>query len=242
MASASTIKELRTVTLFRSLSDATLRQIAAASIIQDYQSEEHILMQGEPCRAVYFILKGEVRVYRVSREGREQVLVRLHPGQAFNTVPAFQEDGRNPANAVSLAEVKLCALLKDDFAHLVRTHGDLAIAILRDFADRLTHLTDLVEGLALHTVQGRLARFLLDHATGSSERQEPRTKAQVDGSPPETVKLRWTQQEIATHLGTVRDMVGRGLRAFQDADLIRLDRSRIILLNRQGLENIAEQQ
>ncbi|MGC9348397.1 MAG: Crp/Fnr family transcriptional regulator [Anaerolineae bacterium] len=242
MALESTINDLRAVTLFKSLSDATLQQIAATGIVQSHQGGEHILMEGDPCRAVYFILKGEMRVYRVSQEGREQVLVRLSSGQAFNTVPAFQEDGRNRANAVTLDEVELCVLFKEDFLHLVHTRGDLAMAVLRDFADRLTHLTDLVEGLALHTVQGRLARFLLDHAGESPEHQEARTRTERREPEPAAVKRRWTQQEIATHLGTVRDMIGRGLRTFQDDGLIRLDRSRIILLDRQGLEEIAQEQ
>jgi CRP/FNR family transcriptional regulator len=231
----STTDELRTIELFRTLSDATLRDIAAAGILKSYPEGEHIVLEGAPCTSIYFILKGEVRIYRVSREGREQVLVRLGPGQTFNVVPAFQDDSRNPANALTLSEVDLCVLVKADFLRLVRSRGDLALTVLRDFADRLTHLTDLVEGLALHTVQGRLARFLLDHAG------EPETSQRGPGQTSSVMKLRWTQQEIATQLGTVRDMIGRGLRAFQDAGLIRLDRSRIILLDRQGLEDLAQE-
>jgi CRP/FNR family transcriptional regulator len=67
-------------------------------------------------------------------------------------------------------------------------------------------------------VRERLARFLLEHVEGGQ------------------VAQRWTQEEIAAHLGTVRDMVGRTLRAFADAGLLRIERQRIVLLNRPGLE------
>jgi len=79
-----------------------------------------------------------------------------------------------------------------------------------------------VEDLSLHTVRGRLARFLLE-------------QAETD----ETTR-RWTQEEIAAHLGTVRDMVGRTLRAFADAGLVRMERQRIMLLDREGLEAEAQ--
>ena len=219
------VERLRKVALFANLSETTLTRVVAAAAVMRYAPDEHILLEGDPCRAGYFIMEGAVRVYRVSQEGREQVLVRLGPGQAFNTVPVFEPDGRNPANAVALTEVTLCVLLKEDFLQLVRTHGDLAMVVLGDFAQRLSHLTNLVEGLALHSVQERLARFLLDAAP------------QKDGTSEEVRE--WTQQQIAVHLGTVRDMVGRELRALEEAGLIRLERGRIVLLSRDELERIA---
>ncbi len=219
----STLDALRRVGLFATLSELTVARIAAAVQIRHYEPAVHIVWQGDRAEAAYFVLRGRVRVYRVSREGREQVLVRLEPGQAFNTVPAFVEDGRNPANAVCLSEVTLAILPREDLQDLILAHGDLALALLRNFAGRLSHLTNLVEGLALHTVQERLARFLLN---------------QAEGERAGTVQ-RWTQQDIAVHLGTVRDVVGRELRALEDAGAIRIERGQIVLLNRDVLTAIA---
>ena len=216
---------LRGVTLFAPLSETTLAHIAAAIQVRDYSPDTHILWEGEPAGAVYFVLRGRVRIYRISREGREQVLVRLEPGRAFNTVPACEDEGLNPANAVTTTGVTLAILQREDFLRLILVHSDLAMAVLRDFASRLSHLTDLVEGLALHTVQQRLARFLLN---------------QADSDTPWTMQ-RWTQQEIAVHLGTVRDVVGRELRALEDAGAIRIERGQIILLDRDALAAIASQ-
>jgi len=71
----------------------------------------------------------------------------------------------------------------------------------------------------LYTVRTRLARFLLAHAESTPLSQR-----------------RWTQEEIAAQIGTVREMVGRTLRAFAMAGLIRRQRGRIILVDREGLE------
>jgi CRP/FNR family transcriptional regulator len=224
--------DLTAIGLFRTLSAATLDAISQVAVVRHYVADEHIVYEGAPCEAAYFVLSGQVRIYRVSPAGREQVLVRLGTGQAFNTVPPFQDDGHNQASAVALSEVTLLVLLKDDFLTLVLSHPDLAMAVFRDFADRLVHLTGLVESLALYSVEQRLARFLLKQADAAAEeRPGQRTGAGV----PTQLPHRWTQQDIAMHLGTVRDVVGRALRSLEDEGLIRIDRGRIVLLDRDAL-------
>jgi len=213
---------LRHISLFAGLSDDALARVASRAIRRTYASGEIVIFEGDPCQAAYFVARGRVRVYRLSPGGREQVLARLGPGQAFNTVPPFQPHGVNHATAEALTEVTLYAIACEDFRRLVGECAELALAILQDFADRLDHLTDLVEDLSLRTVRGRLARFLLQRADAGQ------------------VTRRWTQEEIAAHLGTVRDMVGRTLRAFADAGLVRIERQRIVLLDRDGLEAEAQ--
>ncbi len=222
----STVDKLRRMALFANLSDDTLARIARVVYTRAYTPGETIIFGGDPCEAVYFIVKGQVRVYRLSPGGREQVLTRLRPGQAFNTVPPFQSHGLNHATVDALTPVILFVITRQDFADLVGECAELALVILRHFAVRLDHLTNLVEDLSLRTVRGRLARFLLE-----------RSSTELDGSTDVSGGTRrWTQEEIAAHLGTVRDMVGRTLRSFADAGLLRMDRQRIVLLDREGLE------
>lgn len=230
-------EELGGIKLFRNLSDAALADIARQAQLRTYGRGEHIVIEGDRCEAAYFVVSGEVRVYRVSSEGREQVLVRVKPGQAFNTVPPFQENGRNRANAVAIVKSTLLVLRSREFLDLTLKHSDLSLAIFRDFAQRLTHLTDLVENLALHSVQKRLVRFLLAQADQSAA-EKSSSRDSSTGEMPLEVK-RWTQQDIAVHLGTVRDVIGRSLRALEDDNLIRVNRGRIVLLNRDKLEDLA---
>lgn len=218
----TTVQALRRIPLFAGLSGETLARVANVAIRRTYAPGETIILEGDPCQAAYFVAEGQVRVYRLSPAGREQVLVRLGPGQAFNTVPPFKPHGVNHATVEPLTPVTLYAITCEDFDRLVIECPELALAILRDFAGRLDHLTNLVEDLSLRTVRGRLARFLLENAEAGE------------------VTQRWTQEEIAAHLGTVRDMVGRTLRAFTDAGLVRMERQRIMLLDREGLEAEAQ--
>ncbi|MDY6874770.1 MAG: Crp/Fnr family transcriptional regulator [Chloroflexota bacterium] len=226
----TTAQALHHISLFNGLSDNTLARVADAAIRRTYTPGETIIIEGDPCQAAYFVTQGQVRVHRLSPGGREQVLVQLGPGQAFNTVPPFRPRGINHANVEALTPVTLYAIPCDDLHRLVGECPEMALALLRDFATRLDHLTNLVEDLSLRTVRGRLARFLLEHAsTDLSETAEAGAATQ-----------HWTQEEIAIHLGTVRDMVGRTLRAFADARLIQMERQRLVLLDREGLQAEAE--
>jgi CRP/FNR family cyclic AMP-dependent transcriptional regulator len=234
-----TADALRRISLFSGLSDDALARVASRAIRRTYPSGEIVIFEGDPCQAAYFVAQGQVRVYRLSPGGREQVLARLGPGQAFNTVPPFQPHGVNHATVEALSDVTLYAITCEDFRRLVGECVELAFAILQDFADRLDHLTDLVEDLSLRTVRGRLARFLLEHAPAEASALSP-ADTLGEGADAGQVTRRWTQEEIAAHLGTVRDMVGRTLRAFADAGLVRMERQRIVLLDRDGLEAEAQ--
>ncbi|HET91205.1 MAG TPA: Crp/Fnr family transcriptional regulator [Chloroflexi bacterium] len=219
---AMDVQFLRRLSMWAGLSDDARERVAALIYPCAFEPGEVIIFEGDPCEAAYFILAGYVRVYRLSSEGREQVLARLGPEQSFNTVPPFRSPSVNHATVEALTAVELGAIARADFLRLVEERGDLALVVLRDFAARLDHLTDLVEDLSLRTVRGRMARFLLKRAEADE------------------VPRRWTQEEIAAYLGTVRDMVGRTLRAFADDGLIRMNRQRILLLDREGLEAEAE--
>ncbi|MBC7223699.1 MAG: Crp/Fnr family transcriptional regulator [Anaerolineae bacterium] len=221
-ANRAALEALRKVPLLAGLSDATLACLAAIATRRTYAPGEIILMEGAPCEAAFFLAEGAVRVYRLSPGGREQVLVQLGPGQAFNTVPLLRAQGVNHATVQALERVVAYAVSAPALRQAVAECPDLALALLEDFAERLHHLTDLVEDLSLRTVRGRLARFLLEQAEAGQ------------------VAQRWTQEEMAARLGTVRDVVGRTLRAFADAGLIRMERHRILLLDREGLEAEAQ--
>jgi CRP/FNR family transcriptional regulator len=194
---------------------AALAQVATERVSG---AGELILLGGEPCEAAYFVIEGAVRIFRDSLSGRQQVLTTAVRGTPFNLVPALRTGGANHASAEAVVASRLLQISSHDLRRLIRLYPDLGLTLLDDLAGKLDHLTDLVETISLRSVRGRLARFLLDNA---EKDQVPRRV--------------WTQDEIAARLGTVRDVIGRGLRALVDAGLIQLDRERIIVVDREGL-------
>jgi CRP-like cAMP-binding protein len=206
---------------FAGLNRAALARVARLLAPRPVERDEHILFEGDAPRAAYLIAHGRFRIYRLSPGGREQALMDLLPGQTFNLVPAI--DGRPVvSNVVARTNGLLYVLERDDLLYLIRAHPSLAEAVLVDFCGRLRQLTGLVEDLSLRTVPERLARLLVGMANDDAD--GPR---------------RFTQQELAARLGTVREVISRTLKSFEGDGLIRTERHRITILDYERLNAIA---
>jgi CRP/FNR family cyclic AMP-dependent transcriptional regulator len=217
---AVTVQTLSKLPLFSGLGNEVLSEIASHITERTFSPGQVILLEGEPCQAIHFVAQGVVRIYRLSPEGREQVLAYLGSGEPFNLVPAL--DGRpNLASVDAVTDTTLYTIPCEGFRRVMREHHEVALAVMERLAAEVRRLSDMVENLALHTVRTRLARFLLAQAEGAQ--------------PPK----RWTQEEIATYIGTVRDVVGRTLRTFANDGLIRRVRGRLVVVDRAGLEREA---
>ena len=167
-----------------------------------------------------FVIAGLERSRRMSLNGREHVLAYLGPGECFNLVPAL--DGEpNPLTVEAVTPTTLGQIPCSDCRQILAQHSGLAHAVLEHLAGEIRQLSDMVESLALHSVRTRLARFLLDYAHGRAPVRQ------------------WTQEEIALHIGTVREMVGRTMRDLAQDGLIRRERGRIVVLDRASLEREA---
>lgn len=213
------LNELRDIPFFAALDDRTLTDIARQVQRCTYRPGDHIMFEGEQPPGLFFVRRGRVRLSRTAADGREQVLAMIGPGENFNAVPLF--DGRpNPATARAISPVHCLLLPRDALLALLRKHPDLALAALREMAGQLRDLVVLVEDLAFRSVRERLARQLL-HEAGEG-----------------TAEL--TYQELAERTGTVREMAGRALRQLAQEGLVRLERGRVIVLDREGLARVVD--
>jgi CRP/FNR family cyclic AMP-dependent transcriptional regulator len=212
---------LHSVPYFAHLDPTAMEAAAARAISRTYGRGAVIFLEGDPCAGLHVIEEGRVKLYKVSLEGREQVIKLLGPGEFFNEVAVF-DGGPNPVSAMAALDATLwvidCASMRD----LAGRFPALAAAVIENLAARSRHLLSLVEDLSLRTVRARLAKLLL-------------SRGQAGGAAPRLT----SQQEMAAQLGTVREMVGRVLRTFEDEGYIRMDRHRIVILDQEGLEREA---
>jgi CRP/FNR family cyclic AMP-dependent transcriptional regulator len=212
---------MHSVPYFARLDAEAVAAAAARAISREYGKGAVIFLEGDPCAGLHIVEEGRVKLYKVSAEGREQVVKLLGPGEFFNEVAVF-DGGPNPVSALAALDATLwvidCASMRD----LVRRFPVLAAAVIENLAARSRHLLSLVEDLSLRTVSARLAKLLLSQAQAGAE-----------------ASRLMSQQEMAAQLGTVREMVGRVLRNFEEEGLIRMDRHRIVILDRAGLERAA---
>ena len=218
---------LRRVPYFRQLPEPVLAALAAACVERRYDRGQVIFLEGEPCAGLHVVAAGEVKIFKLSPQGREQILHRVAAGDTFNDV-AVLDGGPNPASAAALTEASLWVITRGEMQRLAQAHPALAWGLIESIARRTRHLVAMVEDLSLRSVKSRLARLLLAEAERAAKRGELDRSQMV------------TQAEMAARLGTVREMIGRALRELADDGLIDFDRHRIVITDREGLIAVGE--
>lgn len=215
--------EIRRAELFADLPEPDCAALASIAVRMQYAAGETLFLAGDPSPGLYVLLRGQVRLSRLSPGGREQVIHVVVPGHHFNSVPVF-DGGPCPVNASAQTDVVALLFPGEQLRSLIMDHPTVALRLLADSCSYLRRLVDLVDDLALTSVQGRLARLLLTQAeAGEQSFVQP-----------------LTQSEMAARLGTVREMVGRSLKTFEAMGLIRIERGVIIIVDRAGLEHEAD--
>ena len=228
----SAIAFLQRVPYFAGLPDAILTALSAVAIERSYRRGEVIFLEGEPCAGLYVVAAGEVKIFKLSSQGREQILHRLGAGGTFNDV-AVLDGGPNPASAGAISDAACLVITRSDMRRLAEAHPQLAWALIESIARRARILVGMVEDLALRPVKARLAKLLLAEAAQTAASQDAGGDA-IDRS------QMVTQADMAARLGTVREMIGRALRELSEDGLIAMDRHQIIILDRVGLVTVAE--
>jgi CRP-like cAMP-binding protein len=215
------VELIRSNPYFAGLSPAELDLIKDHIFETKAERGEMILLEGELADALYFVISGVVKVFKTSTDGKEQILQIIRPGVSFNDVPVF-DGGPNPASARAMGPVVLYGIRKGELEIILRNHPQLALNVSRVLSQELRHLVALVEDLSFRTVHARVAKILLEYAEDGA-----------DSRP------RLTQQEMAAMAGTAREMIGRSLKALEDDGAIKLDRHRIIIVNKETLKEMA---
>jgi CRP/FNR family transcriptional regulator len=220
---------LRAIPYFSGLAASDFREVARSVRARPYRKGESVLLEGEPCRGLYVVLAGHVKVFKVSAGGREQVLRILGPGRTFNDVPVF-DGGPNPASITTLEDSRIAVIPKELILALVDRHPRVAQAVIRVLASRLRAMTLLIEDLSLRSVVARVAKLLLDCAAGRETVVEDRGGACA----------RLTQQQIAAMTGSVREVVQRALKTLEQEGAIEMGRARVRILDPAALDRWTE--
>lgn len=206
------------------LAPEIIQALANAATSRHYGAGAMIFTEGEPDNALYMVEEGTVKICRYSKDGREQTLNTFSSGDTFNDV-AVLDGGTSPATAIAYTDAILWCIARADLQALATRHPPLAWALIESIARRTRYLVGLVQDLSLRSVKSRLAKLLLDQADEANDEVVPRML---------------TQEEMASRLGTVREVVGRGLRSLASAGIIEFNRHSIVILDIDRLTEEAE--
>lgn len=212
------LKRLQAFEFLRGLDEETLAKMAKHSTWKVFAADTVIFWEGDTESNLYYLQYGSLKVLKSSGDGREQVLRFIGAGEIFNEVGVLA-NRPNPATAVALEESGIWLIPRKLLEEVILAHPQAAMQIIENMADKIIGLVSLAADLTLKSVEARFANLLLEQAEeGVIERR------------------RWTTQtEMASHLGTVPDVLGRVIRELTKAGLIEMDKNHIRILDREGL-------
>ncbi|MDZ4164995.1 MAG: Crp/Fnr family transcriptional regulator [Smithellaceae bacterium] len=220
-----TVDFIAGIPLFQGLPREQLEALARIVITRPFKKGTVIFREGEEGSGFYVLTRGEVKIFKLSPEGREQILHIFRPGEPFGEVPVFS--GENyPAFAETLSASEAIFFPRADFLALLSRTPSLALNMLAILSRRLRNFSHLIEDLSLKEVPGRLAAYLI-----------------YSGKARETllVEIPMTKNQLASLLGTIPETLSRILTKLSREGLIRqLNHRQIAILDYQGLEELAQ--
>ncbi len=210
--------------LFEGLPVDQLAKLADTSVEQKFDRGETLFHEGGKATGFYVIVSGRIKIFKLSLDGREQILHIFGKGEFFGEVPVFA-GGNYPAHAEAMEASKVLFFPRTGFVDLVKSEPSLALNMLAILCHRLRRFTHLVEDLSLREVPGRLAAYLLYLA----ERNE-----RLD-----LLELESTKGQLASLLGTIPETLSRILARMSQQGYIRVEGRRITVLDRKAVEDLA---
>jgi CRP-like cAMP-binding protein len=206
--------------LFKGLQDAQLERISEISHEKYFKRGESIFFEGDEATGFYVVAEGKIKIFKMSPDGREQILHIFGPGEPFGEVPVFHGQPF-PANAVTMAPSALLFFPRREFVDLVASTPSLALSMLAMLSLRLRRFASQVESLSLKEVPGRLAAHLVYLAE-----EQGRT---------ERVVLDIPKGQLASLLGTSPETLSRIFARMSEEGLIRVHGKEIELLDYEEL-------
>jgi CRP/FNR family transcriptional regulator len=214
------------IALFAGLSEVETQALAQRAVERRFAQDEMLFWEGESCAGIFLIVHGSVKIFKTSAAGREMMLALESAPTTVAELPLF-DGGPYPASVRAVEPLVTLFINKNDFQQVCRQYPDVALKVLAVVGRRLRQLVGVVEAMTFGSVTQRLARLLLEAAQQSGA-------ADFD--------LPLTHQELASRLGTVREVVSRNLARFRGDGLIRIHGHRITIVDRLALESEAEAQ
>lgn len=193
------------VPIFNHLEQPQMQEIVKLANTVKHGRGETVYHQGDRSKGLYILHKGRVKIYRLSENGKEQLVRILEPGDFTGELALFDELPHD-AYAEALEPVELCVIGRPEIQQLLSEQPAISLKMLQEFSSRLADAEQRAARIAMESVDTRIALYLAD----LSEEQSSLT-----------VALPMSRKDLASHLGTTPETISRKFSAFEDEGWIR---------------------
>ena len=222
--SSQQLEIVQSTAIFRSLPEAVVGEFAGGCRLRTLPAGGTIFGPSERADRFFLVLAGRVKVYKLSSQGKEQILHYYGPGKTFGEA-AMWMGKKFPAFAEAVEATTLLVIARSRIVEAVRKDPELAVGMIAGLSRKLHEFERLIAELSLKDVLGRLAGVLL-------------TESRQAGSA--TFRLDQTKRQLASRIGTVAESLSRAFKKLEDAEMITLRGSQVTIRKEAALAALAE--
>lgn len=217
------------VPIFSILENEQLADVMGSIIRRKYKKGQIVFFEGDVSDKFYIINSGKIKIFKYTKEGKEQILYILSEGDFIGYLSLLKK-GKFDFNAEALEDVHVCMLTKDDFDKLVKKTPEISLKILENLHDRLVSLENLVQTLSTKDIEARIAGILINFAKEFGREES-------EGI---IIEMPLSREEMANYIGVTRETMSRKLSSMEDDGVIELvGNKKIVIKDLEVLEELS---
>lgn len=215
---------LHRVELFSDLDEATLNRLVKIAMMQQFRNEETIMLAGDNRKAMFFIIKGQAKVFCNSKNARNGILSLLDIGDFFGEIQFFNRNAANPFSVKAEGECLVIIFKGEDFREIITNNPKLSLLFIGKVAQKLNKAYMQIASISMNTIKRRIKSCLMQFIDERGVRMPVKNGISIV-----VLRNRPTQQQIAEMTGTTRETVNRELAVLVKDGYIELDGKDLIV-------------
>lgn len=220
----------KSVSIFSSLDAQQLSKVINLIIHKEYKKGELLVLEGQALNSLVILNEGQVKAFRITQDGREQILHIFSEGDFFGERNLLR-DQVSPYSVEALEETHVCLIHKRDFQMMVQVYPDIALKVMEELCQRLDRLENTVETMGTRTVEARVSAVILEFA---NKYGKPHPKGLI-------IELPLSREGIANYIGLTRETVSRKMSLLQEEGILEMiGNKKVLLLDRPALERTSQ--
>ena len=215
------------VPMFQNLNCEEVLETAKIIDHKEYNKGDIIFSEGNIANTLYFINQGKIKLYKHTKEGKEQILHILSDGDFFGELDLLRSS-EYKFNSKAIENAKICTLSKDEMKNIIMKNPEIGLKLLESVGERLSDAERLAQNLATKDIDSRIAYLLIDFMEKYSDKINENV----------SIKLPISREDMSNYVGVTRETISRKLKKFEDEQLIKMvGTKKIIILDKEGLKD-----
>lgn len=215
------------IPIFQNLEEHELSQVINSIDHRIYKKNEVLFDEGSIANNMFFVNEGKVKLYKYTKEGKEQILHVLSEGEFFGELNLLKSSIHN-FSSKAIKDCKICVISNEKMKDIIVRNPHIGIKLLGSVGERLSDVENLAQSLATNDADSRVAYLLIDlldkYGSRTLEKKE--------------IKLPMSREDMANCVGVTRETMSRKLKKFEDEGLIKIPKvKQIIILDEERLRH-----